>query len=346
MRFPVVSDTRSGGCTDILQPGREVAERGDVLEAAVGERGAVEALRRGQPADLAVEPVVVVVASEFSKCRLGVGQRAEDLAIKHLALERRPERLDLPVGPGRVDLRLDLADLKLAQGLPKPTQHPGHPVHELGPVVAHEIERPTAQLDAVAQPDEDRGDLPAAGDPQPENVAGVVIDQAIDPGLEVPVLGQLDEERAFDVDVPERIWARALIAWPALAWPGGPARAEVVEESLDPAVAHERDLAPAELGGDAFGVPVRVQAHRDDHLLDPGGMLEHAASWSKPLRDECGQPAALVRLLPAPKRHAAAGPELERRGQIVCASGPQDAGTLPNHAEVAAGPLRSGRTTA
>jgi len=111
-------------------------------------------------------------------------------------------------------------------------------------------------------------------------------------------------------------------------------------------VAHERDLAPAELGGDAFGVPVRVQAHRDDHLLDPGGMLEHAASWSKPLRDECGQSAALVRLLPAPERHPAAGPELERRGQIVCASGPQDAGTLANHAEVAAGQLRSGRTTA
>jgi hypothetical protein len=39
----------------------------------------------------------------------------------------------------------------------------------------------------------------------------VVVDQADDPGLEVALRSELDEERAFDVDVPERIRARPFV---------------------------------------------------------------------------------------------------------------------------------------
>ena len=113
----MVSETRSGGSTELLEPAAEVRQRRDVVEAAVTERRAVVALGRGAPADLAVEPVVVVVAGEGRQGRLGVLDRAEHLAIEDLALERRPERLDLSVRPGRVDLGLDVPDLELAEGL-------------------------------------------------------------------------------------------------------------------------------------------------------------------------------------------------------------------------------------
>src|SRR5579859_5165653 len=97
----------------------------------------------------------------------------------------------------------------------------------------------------------------------------MVVDQAEDPGLQIALALELNEERSFDVDVPERVRARALIARSALPgerWSGGP---QIIEQLLDPAVTDERDLAPAQLSGDPLGVPVRLQADRDHHLLDP-----------------------------------------------------------------------------
>ena len=79
MKFLVVSGTRSGRCTEILKPALQMRESRDVLEAAIGERGPVVALGGRQPADLAVQPVVVVVAGEALQRRLGVLKGAERL---------------------------------------------------------------------------------------------------------------------------------------------------------------------------------------------------------------------------------------------------------------------------
>src|SRR4029077_20882287 len=230
------------------------------------------------------------------------------------------------VRPGRVDLGADLPDLQLAQRFAEPVEHPRHPVHELGTVVGHEIQRVAAELDAVAQPDQDRGDLLARGDAQAEHVAGVVVDQAIDPGLEVAATLELDEEGTLDVDVPERIDAGALVARTALARARGPARTEVVEEPFDPGVADSGDLAAAQLGRDALGVPVRVQAHRDHDLLHPGGVLDQRVPRPAPLGNESEQTAPRVRALPAPQARSAADPKRERGRDAVLAGDTEHAG--------------------
>jgi hypothetical protein len=49
-------------------------------------------------------------------------------------------------------------------------------------------------------------------DPQAEQVSGVIVEQPDDPGLEVLTLRDLDEELAFDVDVPELVWGSALVS--------------------------------------------------------------------------------------------------------------------------------------
>jgi len=98
--------------------------------------------------------------------------------------------------------------------------------------------------------------------------------------------------------VPERIGDRALVAGAALPRQRRPRRTEVVEKLLDPTVADHGDLAPAQFGCDALGIPVRVQAHRDHDLFDPRGVTEHALPRSAPLGSERGQTAAPVRALP------------------------------------------------
>src|SRR5438093_4070931 len=303
-----------------------MAQSGDVLEATVGEGRAVMALGRCAPADLTVQPVVVVIAGELRQCGLGIVQRAEHFSVQDLALERRPEGFDLPVRPGRVDLGADLPDLQLAQRFAKTVEYPRHPVHELGTVVGHEIQRVAAELDAVAQPDQDWGDLLARGDAQAEHVAGVVVDQAIAPGLEVAATLELDKEGTLDGDVPERIDAGALVARTALARARGPARTQVAEELFDPGVADSGDPAPAQLGRDALGVPVRVQAHRDHDLLHPSRVLEQRVPRPAPLGNEPEQTAPRVRALPAPQARSAADAKRERGKDAVLAGDTEHAG--------------------
>src|SRR6266851_2408485 len=336
MRFPVVSETGSGRCTKILQPAFEVHQRGDVLEAAVGERCPVVALAGGAPIDLAMQAVVVVVAGEALQRRLGVRECAEDLAVEDLALERGPKGLDLPVRPRRVDLGADVADLELAQRPAEAREHSRHPVHERRTVVAHEVERPTAQLEAVAQPDQDRRELLRGRDAQAEDEARVVVDQADDPGLEVAAALELDEEWTLDVDVPERVRAAALVAGTALAWPGRPAGAEVVEEALDPPLSDLGDAAAAQLGRDALGVPVRVQAHRDHDLLDPSRVRRRGISRAAPLGPERGQATALVRGLPTEEAGAAAAAQLERRHHALLAHDAHELRALAHRREILA----------
>jgi hypothetical protein len=111
-----------------LRASRPGARATDVVEAAIGEGRGVVPLGRRAPVDLAVQAVVVVVAGEALEG--GVGQRAEHFTVEDLALEGRPERLDLAVGPRRVDLGADVADLEVAQRLAEARRHPGHPVDE------------------------------------------------------------------------------------------------------------------------------------------------------------------------------------------------------------------------
>ena len=79
-----------------------------MLEATVGEWGAVEPFGRGRPGQCAVQAVVVVVGGVGHHGGLGGGQVREVLAVQDLGLEDGPERLDLAVGPGRVDLGADV----------------------------------------------------------------------------------------------------------------------------------------------------------------------------------------------------------------------------------------------
>jgi hypothetical protein len=69
------------------------------FEIVIGERRAVVALGRGQPADLAVETMVVVLAGALDHGRLGFREVSEAAAVEDLSLERWPERFDLAVGP-------------------------------------------------------------------------------------------------------------------------------------------------------------------------------------------------------------------------------------------------------
>ena len=209
-------------------------------------------------------------------------------------------------------------------------------MHERRAVVAHEVERPTTQLEAVAQPEEDWRQLLRGRDAQTEDEARVVVDQADDPGLEVAARLELDEERALDVDMPQRARAAALVAGTALAWPGGPAGAEVVEEALDPPLTDLGDAAAAQLGRDALGVPVRVQAHRDHDLLDPGGVRRRGMPRAAPLGPQRGQATALVRGLPAEEAGPAAMTQLERRHHALVAHDAHELRALAHRREVVA----------
>jgi hypothetical protein len=52
---------------EVLQPRLQVGKSGDVLKAAVGERGAMVALGRSEPTERATEAMEVVVQGEDSK---------------------------------------------------------------------------------------------------------------------------------------------------------------------------------------------------------------------------------------------------------------------------------------
>jgi len=57
-----------------------------------------------------VQAMVVVAVGVSGHGGLGGGQIREVLAVQDLGLEDGPERLDLAVGPGRVDLGADVTD--------------------------------------------------------------------------------------------------------------------------------------------------------------------------------------------------------------------------------------------
>ena len=62
MTFPGVDETGGSGSEDRVEQLGDVRQGRDVLEAAIGEGRPVEPLGGCPPAELAVQPVVVVVA--------------------------------------------------------------------------------------------------------------------------------------------------------------------------------------------------------------------------------------------------------------------------------------------
>jgi hypothetical protein len=95
----VKDETGSGGQDRVEKIGNTGQGR-HAAEAAVGEGRAVEPFGRCLPAELAVEPVVVVVAGVGGDGRLGRGEIGELLAIEDLRLEDRPEASILPLVQG------------------------------------------------------------------------------------------------------------------------------------------------------------------------------------------------------------------------------------------------------
>ncbi len=133
-----------------------MGEGGDVLEALVGEGGAVVPLAGGQPTERPTEPVIVVVVDEDRERGFGFGKAGEALAVQNLLLQHCPEGFDLAVGPGRADLSSQVLNVKIAKALAEVTEHAGHPDHERESVIAHQLERTAAELEALVQPGEDR----------------------------------------------------------------------------------------------------------------------------------------------------------------------------------------------
>src|SRR5258708_38518496 len=126
-----------------------------VLEATIGEGGAVVTLGRRPPAQHATEPVVVVVLNEAGQSGLSVGHAGEALSVQDLSLEHRPKSLDLAVGPRRADLGAQVLDVQLAQEFAKAGQDEGHADHGGLAVSTHELQRLAAELKAFLQPGQD-----------------------------------------------------------------------------------------------------------------------------------------------------------------------------------------------
>src|SRR5256714_4595229 len=268
MKFPDRYGTRSGGIHDLLKPALKMTQGRNVLEADIGEGCPVVPFRRCEPAEHAAEPVVVVVVDEAGKRRLGCIEAAEALAVEHFLLEDTPESLDLAVGPGRADLGSQMLDVELPQALAEAGEHARHPDHEGEAVVAHQLERLTAQLEALVEPSQDRRRLGLGQDAQPDHEAGMVVDQAHDPGLDVVLAAEVDEEGALDIDVPELIGSSPLVAGPWSRWDTAAGAAAGLEQAIDVGVANLIDPAPGQFSRDPLGVPVGEQANGDDDSVD------------------------------------------------------------------------------
>src|SRR5260370_4140632 len=265
-----------------------MGESWDVLEALVGEGGAVVALTCGPPAKPSAQPVVVVVLDECSKRGLGVGEAFEAVAVAHVLLEDRPEGLDLAVRPRRADLSPQVLDVEVAQTLAEVGEYAWHPDHEGQAVIAHQLKRLAAKLEAFVQPGQD-GFRPRLGQyPEPDHKSRVVVDHTDQPGLDVAAALEVDEEGTFDIDMPELVglspfitatWSRRHAA--AGAAPGA-------QHAVAVAMAHLIDLAAPHLRRDSLGVPVRVQPDGDDDRIDPArDAWAHSEGatrgWYKPL---------------------------------------------------------------
>src|SRR5712691_766291 len=255
----------------LLEPGLEMIQGGDVLKASVVEWGSVVSLGRSEPAQDPRQPVIVVVLGELGQGRLRVGEAGKGLAVEHLGLEDVPEGFDLAVGPRRADLRAQMPNAQIAKPLAKEGEDPRHPEDKGLAVVAHQLQRTTAELEAFVQPLQDGLGFVLAQDSQADDESGMVVDQPHDPGLDVVAAPQVDEERAFDVDVPELVGPATFVSRPRLTGNRSAAAAQHAEKLVDVIGTDPVDPAPGHLGCDPLGVPVGVQPDCDDDHIDPTG---------------------------------------------------------------------------
>src|ERR1700730_7500202 len=286
MRFPDRYEKGSGSIHDLLEPALQVGQGGDVLEATVGERGAVVTLGGSEPVEGAAQPVVVVVLDEASQRHLRFGEAGEALAIEDLLLQHAPEGFDLAVGPRRTDLSSQVLDVEVAQALTEQGEYAGHPDHEGQTVLAHQLQRPTAEFEALVQPSQDGVGLGPRQNPESDHEAGVVVHQANQPGLEVAAAREVDEEGALDVDVLQLIGPQALVTgtWSARHAAAGAALG--LEQAIDIAMAHLVDLAPPHLRRDPLRVPVGEKSDGDDDPIHPVGDGRSHAQRSPGLRNQ------------------------------------------------------------
>ncbi len=97
----------------------------------------------------------------------------------------------------------------------------------------------------------------------------MVVDQAEEPSLEVTAAGEPDEERTFDVDVPEFVGLAPFLARPRRRSHAATAAAEALEDFIDVGVADLVDLPAFHLGSNSLRVPVRRQSNGDDDPAHP-----------------------------------------------------------------------------
>lgn len=137
--------------------------------------------------------MVVVVAGEGGDGGLCRGEVGELLAVEHLALERRPEGLDLAVGPGRVDLGPDVPDAELLERPLEAAEHRPGDRDERGAVVGHQVVGYPAQLDRLFEQAEDPDRLLGGHGADPPQEAAVVVDEGDEVTGPRPA-GRADEE--------------------------------------------------------------------------------------------------------------------------------------------------------
>src|SRR3984893_830896 len=270
----------------------------DVLEAAVGEGSPFVALGRVHPPKNLAQPVVVVVLREASQGSFSLRQAGEAFPIQDFGLQDVPEGFDLAVRPRRGDLGAEMPDVEFGQALAEAGEETGHPAHEGFAVVAHQLQRLPAELEALVQPAHDGHGLGFREDAQSHQKSGVVVNEPDDPGLDVVATTEIDEEGALDVDVPELVGTAALVTRSRGPGGGASATAPVLEQLIDVIWADLVDLAPVHLRSDPLGVPVSVQADGDDDHVNPGGDgLAQALRLSRSLPRSCFPPTSRPRLL-------------------------------------------------
>src|SRR5207247_4880531 len=106
-----------------------------------------------------------------------------------------------------------------------------------------------------------------------------------DPGLE-KAPSEVDEEKAFDVDVPELVRSAAFVSGTRRPGYCSSSTAEALKEAVDVVRADGVDLTSTHFRRDSFRVPIRVQPDGDDDGVDPRWDADPQTVWSAGSIDE------------------------------------------------------------
>jgi len=149
-----------------------------------------------------------------------------------------------------------VVDVQFLEALAEPGEDVGHPGDEGLTVVAHEVQRLPAELEALVKPLQDGRSLGVGVNSQADDEAGVVVHEPNDPSLDVAAGSQPNEERAFDVHVPQLIGATSFVPRPALAHDAAASTAAISKEPVYEVVPDPVDLTALHLSRDPLGIPV------------------------------------------------------------------------------------------